>query len=84
MSLFLKLQLLVIFTEMSLTIAAQNNKIIRPGEIWPDNNGSHIQAHGGGINRIGDIYYWYGEKRSKGLDTNHRYVSCYSSNNLIN
>jgi hypothetical protein len=84
MSNFLKIQLLVIFTIMALVLTAQNNKIINPGEIWPDNNGNHIQAHGGGITRIGEVYYWYGEERSKGLDTNDRYVSCYSSNDLIN
>jgi hypothetical protein len=25
---------------------------IKPGEIWPDQNGNHIQAHGGGIIKI--------------------------------
>ena len=62
--------------------SAQN--IIRPGEIWPDNNGKHVQAHGGGIIKIGNTYYWYGEERSQGLDTNFRYVSCYSSKDLVN
>lgn len=56
---------------------------IRPAGIWPDNFGNHVQAHGGGIIRIGKTYYWYGEERSKGLDTNFRYVSCYSSKDLV-
>ena len=55
---------------------------IRPGEVWPDTNGEHIQAHGGGITKVKDTYYWYGEERRKGLDTNKRYVSCYASKNL--
>jgi hypothetical protein len=63
-------------------LSAQN--IIRPGEVWPDNNGKHIQAHGGGIIKMGKTYYWYGEERSQGLDTNYRYVSCYSSKDLTN
>ena len=30
------------------------------------------------------MYYWYGEERRQRLDTNYRYVSCYSSKDLIN
>jgi hypothetical protein len=56
---------------------------IRPAEIWPDNRGQHVQAHGGGIIRVGDLYYWFGEDRSRGLDRAKRYVSCYSSMDLI-
>ena len=61
---------------------AQN--VIRPGEAWPDNKGNHIQAHGGGIIQLGKYYYWYGEQRRQGLDTNYRYVSCYRSKDLVN
>jgi len=66
----------------ALTVKAQN--IIRPGEVWPDNNGKHVQAHGGGIIKLNKTYYWYGEERSQGLDTALRYVSCYSSKDLVN
>jgi hypothetical protein len=38
---------------------------IKPGDVWPDDRGKHIQAHGGGIIKIGDTYYWFGEDRSK-------------------
>src|SRR3954447_26625190 len=41
---------------------------INPGEIWPDDRGKHIQAHGGGILKLGDLYYWFGEDRAQGLD----------------
>ncbi|MVT09304.1 family 43 glycosylhydrolase [Chitinophaga tropicalis] len=61
---------------------AQN--IIKPGETWPDDKGNHIQAHGGGIIQLGKYYYWYGEQRRQGLDTNYRYVSCYRSKDLVN
>jgi hypothetical protein len=56
---------------------------IRPGEVWPDNRGLHVQAHGGGIIRIKGVYYWFGEDRSQGLDRAKRYVSCYSSSDLV-
>ena len=56
---------------------------INPGELWPDSQGKHIQAHGGGIIKVDGTYYWYGEERSKGLDTAKRYVSCYASTDLI-
>jgi hypothetical protein len=56
---------------------------IRPGEIWPDNRGQHVQAHGGGIIHLRDTYYWFGEDRSEGLDPTKRYVSCYSSKDLV-
>jgi hypothetical protein len=55
-----------------------------PGEVWPDADGNHIQAHGGGIIKIKKTYYWYGEQRSKDLDPQYRYVSCYSSKDLLN
>lgn len=63
--------------------SAQKN-VIRPAEVWPDTDGNHIQAHGGGIIRIGKLYYWYGEQRRQGLDPEYRYVSCYSSKDLVN
>lgn len=56
---------------------------VRPGEIWPDNRGQHVQAHGGGIIKQNGVYYWFGEDRSKGLDPLRRYVSCYSSTDLV-
>jgi len=56
---------------------------IKPGELWPDNRGQHIQAHGGGILTLGDTYYWFGEDRSRDNEREFRYVSCYSSTNLM-
>jgi len=55
---------------------------IRPGEVWPDDRGKHIQAHGGGILKLGTGYYWFGEDRSQGLERDKRYVSCYASTDL--
>ena len=64
----------------SNTVAAPQT--IKPGELWLDDRGQHIQAHGGGIIKLGDTYYWFGEDRSQGLDRNKRYVSCYASTDL--
>ena len=33
---------------------------IRSGELWPDTDGRHINAHGGGILLHEGTYYWYG------------------------
>ena len=62
--------------------AADGPQTIRPGEIWPDDRGQHIQAHGGGILKRGDTYYWFGEDRTRGLSRDKRYVACYSSTDL--
>ncbi|MEO5888627.1 MAG: family 43 glycosylhydrolase [Ferruginibacter sp.] len=80
----LKHSLFIFFTVIILSASAQKNKVIYPADKWPDNNGNHIQAHGGGIIKFEKTYYWYGEERSQGLDTNYRYVSCYSSDDLVN
>ncbi|HEX5398523.1 MAG TPA: family 43 glycosylhydrolase, partial [Verrucomicrobiae bacterium] len=56
---------------------------IKPGAIWPDNRGQHIQAHGGGILKLDDTFYWFGEDRSRDNDRSLRYASCYSSTNLV-
>jgi hypothetical protein len=55
---------------------------ILPGEVWPDDKGNHVQAHGGGIIKVGKTYYWFGEGRSKDNDREMRYVDCYSSTDL--
>ena len=55
---------------------------ILPGEVWPDNRGQHVQAHGGGILTHDKTYYWFGEDRSQGLSRRQRYVACYSSTDL--
>lgn len=63
---------------------AQQLKMFQPGEIWPDNNGVHINAHGGGILTDKDTYYWFGEHKVEGKRGNQARVGvhCYSSKNL--
>ncbi len=55
-----------------------------PGKIWKDNNGKHINAHGGGIIKYGDKYYWYGENRPMRGFTTEVGVEVYSSTDLMN
>lgn len=76
--------LTLLLASLLASSCTQKLTVIRPGEVWPDNNGNHIQAHGGGITQIGDTYYWYGEARAKDQDPDKRYVGCYSSKDLAN
>jgi hypothetical protein len=69
---------LLITTEKALAAP----QTIAPGEVWPDNRGQHVQAHGGGIIKLRETYYWFGEDRTRGLARSNRYVACYSSTNL--
>ncbi len=57
-----------------------------PGTIWPDNNGVHINAHGGGLLYDKGTYYWYGEHKIEGGAGNRAMVGvhCYSSKDLYN
>ncbi|MDQ2840565.1 MAG: family 43 glycosylhydrolase [Acidobacteriota bacterium] len=56
---------------------------IAPGGRWLDTRGVQIQAHGGGILHVRDEFYWFGEDRSPGNDPDKRFVSCYSSTDLV-
>jgi len=71
----------LLFYQIS-TAAFAAPQTIEPGAVWPDDRGKHVQAHGGGIIKLGGTYYWFGEERSQGLDRTKRYVGCYSSKDL--
>jgi hypothetical protein len=62
--------------------AADDQAVVRPGEVWLDDRGIPIQAHGGGVLRVDGTFYWFGEDRSPGNDPAKRYVACYSSKDL--
>lgn len=66
-----------------LSVTGVGAQTISPGEVWPDDRGQHIQAHGGGILKVGDTYYWFGEDRSRDNEPDKRYVACYSSKDLV-
>lgn len=55
-----------------------------PGNLWLDNNGEHINAHGGGILYHNGSYYWFGEHKGKNSNSALIGVTCYSSNDLYN
>lgn len=58
----------------------------KPGAIWPDNHGVHINAHGGGLLYQKGKYYWFGEHKIEGDAGNRAMVGvhCYSSTDLYN
>jgi hypothetical protein len=70
----------------SVCIGQDKNLKIRPGEKWPDSDGNHINAHGGGILLVKGTYYWFGESRLKfgDPDRSDYGVGCYSSKDLVN
>jgi hypothetical protein len=64
---------------------ADTRTSFKPGELWPDDKGVHINAHGGGILLEGGIYYWVGEHRGGGAAGNTADgVHVYSSKDLYN
>ena len=67
-------------------MATDKNSTFRPGAIWPDNNGIHINAHGGGILFHEGVYYWFGEHKIEGKAGNTAQVGVhvYSSPDLYN
>ncbi|MET9736400.1 RICIN domain-containing protein [Streptomyces sp. NPDC006458] len=49
---------------------------------FTDPNGNPVHAHGGGVVKVGQYYYWFGENRN--ADNTFRYVSAYRSTDLKN
>jgi len=66
--------------------SSAQQKEFRPGQLWPDNKGVHINAHGGGILYQKGTYYWFGEHKIAGGAGNRAMVGvhCYSSKDLYN
>jgi len=74
---------LFIFNIANLMVFSQHTSF-RPGEIWEDTDGVHINAHGGGILYHQGVYYWYGENKSERSSAALSGVMCYSSKDLYN
>jgi len=57
---------------------------MKNGAIWPDDNGVHINAHGGSILEFDGVRYWYGEHKTAGWDGRLAWVGVhvYSSADL--
>jgi beta-xylosidase len=76
----------LIFLFVGITSSQVKHQSFKPGEIWPDNNGVHINAHGGGILKYEGTYFWFGEHKTEGEAGNRANVGvhCYSSKDLYN
>ena len=72
------------FVVCLMTASAQHASTIRSGELWYDNEGHHINAHGGGILKYGDTYYWFGEHKADHTSNALVGVTCYASKDLLN
>ena len=62
----------------------KKRKAIRSGELWYDTDGRHINAHGGGILKYNDTYYWFGEHKDERTSDAMVGVMCYASKDLVN
>lgn len=76
--------LCLITAATAMFLSCGGNKEFLPGEVWLDNNGVAINAHGGGILYHDGRYYWFGEHKTEGEGGNRANVGvhCYSSKNL--
>ncbi|KQM68159.1 beta-glucanase [Sphingomonas sp. Leaf17] len=68
----------------ALPTSARPAGAFTPGALWPDDRGVHINAHGGGMLRHGDRWYWFGEHKTPGTGGNVAEVGVhvYSSRDL--
>ena len=82
---YIKVFQLIAAVILSASVYGQKNdhSSFFPGKLWPDNDGNHINAHGGGILYHNENYYWYGEH--KGANSLAEVgVRVYKSKDLIN
>lgn len=80
-TLFISLFILMVSLPAQV-VGKANHLSIRPGAVWTDNNGKHINAHGGGVLYYKGTYYWYGEHKADTTSSAMVGVTCYSSKNL--
>lgn len=66
----------------AMTACVEEKTPVRNGELWYDDAGEIINAHGGGILTYGDTYYWFGEAKNDSNSLALHGVSCYSSRDL--
>ena len=67
-------------------VSAGGGSVASPGSLyngiqWADTSGNPIQAHGGGVIKVGSYYYWFGENRNS--NGTFYAVSCYRSADLV-
>ncbi|ORY72065.1 Arabinanase/levansucrase/invertase [Pseudomassariella vexata] len=63
---------------LSLASSALGASWIAPGAVWQDTDGNKIDAHGGGVVKRGDTFYWVGQAAS------NQSPQMYSSTDLLN
>ncbi|OGV64800.1 MAG: beta-glucanase [Lentisphaerae bacterium RIFOXYA12_FULL_48_11] len=75
-----------VLTPLCLMAAHEQRAQFLPGQVWPDNKGVHINAHGGGVMLHEGVYYWFGEHKIAGEAGNNAHVGvhCYTSTDLYN
>jgi hypothetical protein len=77
----------LLFTSLCISVNCQDRvNTIKPGQVWPDNKGRHINVHGGAILFYENTYYWFGESRLPRTERDRALygVGCYSSKDLLN
>ena len=62
------------------TVDSNDWTTIENGEMWHDNDGYNVQAHGAGFLKVGDLWYMIGEDRSESWNPD---VNMYSSPDLV-
>lgn len=79
--------LFILFVSSYFSMIAQSTYTeFKPGELWLDDKGVHINAHGGGFLYYKGTYYWFGEHKGSG-EFGHKAmvgVHVYSSKDLYN
>lgn len=68
------------------SIAQTTYNEFKPGQLWLDDKGNHINAHGGGFLYYNNTYYWFGEHKTSGQEGNTAIfgVHVYSSKDIYN
>ena len=81
-----KLLMISALLALAGTAPAQKRTAFEPGQPWPDNKGTHLNAHGAGVLYDQGRYYLYGEHKIAGSKGNSAQVGvhCYSSKDLYN
>lgn len=77
--------LIAIFFSSCLMTAQTTYNEFKPGQLWLDDKGNHINAHGGGFLYYKGTYYWFGEHKESGKSGKAMVgVHVYSSKDLYN
>lgn len=81
-----RILVIALFFSSYFLIAQTTYNEFKPGQLWLDNNGNHINAHGGGFLFYNSTYFWFGEHKTAGKEGNTAIygVHVYSSKDIYN